>query len=304
MRRQWWVTAIFVATTLLVGACGGGGNSPTQTGTTLSAPVPDALKQKGKLVAGVKCDNPPYGFIDAQGKTVGIEIDYFKRMAQYAFGDANAVELVCNSTAARIPSLLSNRVDILAGTLGVTIDRAKVIDFSDPFYTSFSLWLALKDKPFSDVAYLNGKTMTAITGDAGIAWLGKCLPTTHVLQFATTSQAVASVADGRSVGYFDDDTLLVGLAQQDPKFIVTGPLLKVLGYAWAFGVRKGDSQMLAWANAAIAQMQKEDFFWTTVAKWNPDPKVQEILKAGVRRPDFTPDYKSYQASYSATLSCQ
>lgn len=304
MKRQWWVTAIFVATAVLTGACGGGTNTPTQTGTKLSAPVPDAVKQKGKLVAGVKCDNPPYGFIDAQGNTVGIEIDYFKQMALYAFGDSNAVTLVCNSTAARIPSLLSNRVDILAGTLGITTDRAKVIDFSDPFYTSFSAWYSLKSKPFTDVAYLAGKTMTVTTGDAGIPWLTKCLPNTKLLQFATTSQNVASVADGRSVGYFDDDTLLVSMALQDPKFIVTGPLLTPLGYAWGFGVRKGDSQMLAWANAAIAQMQKEDFFWKTVTKWNPDPSVQAILKAGVRRPDFTPDYKSYQASYSATLSCQ
>ena len=39
-------------------------------------PVPDALKKAGVVRIGIKCDYPPDGFLDSQGKNQGIEVDY------------------------------------------------------------------------------------------------------------------------------------------------------------------------------------------------------------------------------------
>src|SRR5689334_16036539 len=96
MRPSLWLLAVTAA--LLV-ACGGTvvPSSPaTPTAVPkLTAPLPAYVQQKGKLSVGVKCDYPPFGLTDANGQIVGYEIDMVRRMAFYAFGSPDAVELQC-----------------------------------------------------------------------------------------------------------------------------------------------------------------------------------------------------------------
>ena len=42
----------------------------------------DAVKGRGTLVAGVRFDTPPYGSLDASGKSVGIDIDIANEVAK------------------------------------------------------------------------------------------------------------------------------------------------------------------------------------------------------------------------------
>ena len=39
----------------------------------------DVVKQRGTLIAGVKSDYPPFGYIDASGNLVGFDIEVMKR---------------------------------------------------------------------------------------------------------------------------------------------------------------------------------------------------------------------------------
>src|SRR5262245_54301804 len=41
----------------------------------------DAVKARGTLIAGVKTDYPPFGYIDEAGKTVGFDIDIVEYIA-------------------------------------------------------------------------------------------------------------------------------------------------------------------------------------------------------------------------------
>ena len=38
------------------------------------SPLPEAIKKQGLIRAGIKCDYPPDGFLDAQGKNQGVEV--------------------------------------------------------------------------------------------------------------------------------------------------------------------------------------------------------------------------------------
>src|SRR6266536_1827017 len=55
-------------------------------------PVPDTLKKAGIVRIGIKCDYPPDGFLDNQGKNQGIEVSLARQIASDALGDAAKAE--------------------------------------------------------------------------------------------------------------------------------------------------------------------------------------------------------------------
>ena len=72
---------------------------------------------------GVKCDFPPFGFIDVRGSHDGYDVQVARRFASLAFGSKNKVEFTCVTTPSRIPALQSSQVDIIISTLTWTQAR-------------------------------------------------------------------------------------------------------------------------------------------------------------------------------------
>jgi len=93
--RRGLAAAVAVGLALLLG-----GPGPADAQSTL-----EVVKKRGKLIAGVKTDFPPFGTIDASGRNVGFDVDVAHRFAQALFNDANQVELVTSGN--RIPFLQS-----------------------------------------------------------------------------------------------------------------------------------------------------------------------------------------------------
>ena len=110
-------------------------------------PVPEAIKKQELLRVGVKCDYPPDGYLDAQGKPQGVEVSLARQIATYAFGSSDKIELTCVTAANRIPSLQGGKIDLILATLGVSAERAQVVDFSDNYAWGGSDVLCRKTAP-------------------------------------------------------------------------------------------------------------------------------------------------------------
>ena len=63
-------------------------------------PLPANIKSRNRFIIGVKCDVPPFGYIDVQGKNAGFDVEIGRWFARYAFGRAQRVTFVCAPTAA------------------------------------------------------------------------------------------------------------------------------------------------------------------------------------------------------------
>src|SRR5918995_3980008 len=64
-------------------------------------PLPAQVRRRGHWIIGVKCDAPPFGYVDIRGENAGFDIDIARAFARFAFGRANRVRFECAPTAAR-----------------------------------------------------------------------------------------------------------------------------------------------------------------------------------------------------------
>ncbi|MFC9077814.1 transporter substrate-binding domain-containing protein [Streptomyces sp. NPDC057062] len=273
-----------------------GGSGASARPVDVGAPLPAEVKSRGKLAVGVKCDYPPFGYIDEASKNAGFEIDIAHQLASYAFGDPNALTLTCVTGSNRVSFLTSKRIDLIEATMNYTPERAQTIDFSTPYFASGVKLLVPKNSPITSFDELAGKQVIGISGATASLWLTQCMKDVKQTLFAQTSQALTALNQNRGVAFAQDDTLLLDLAAKNPN-------LKVVGDAkadspWGMGVRKGDAQMLAWINGALAHMQKTDFFWSEFQKTVTDTTAQQQFAKYLPRPGHNVTYPS-----GSTIQC-
>lgn len=287
---------LLVAVALAVSACGSsstgggqsGGSAAASSGgagggaANLGVPVPSNVQSKGKLAVGVKCDYPPFGYIDEAGKNAGFGIDLAHQMAAYAFGNPDALTLTCVTGTNRVPFLTANKIDLVIATMNYTPERAQTIDFTTPYFDSGVKLLVPKGSAITSFKALAGQTVISIKGTTASIWLTQCMKDVHQQLFDQTSEALTALNQKRGVAFAQDDTLLVDLAAKNTNLEVVGDAKA--DSPWGMGVRKGDKAMLDWTNAALKKMQTADLFWTAFQKAVPDTTIQKQFEKFVPRP--------------------
>lgn len=91
----------------------------------------DDIISSGTLRCAVTLDFPPMGFRDANNEPVGFDVDYCRDLAK-ALGVT--AEIVETPFPDRIPALISGRADVGVASTSDTLERAKTIGFSIPYF--------------------------------------------------------------------------------------------------------------------------------------------------------------------------
>jgi polar amino acid transport system substrate-binding protein len=284
---------VIAAAALLLTACGGSDTpgdqvQPAGKPVDVGAPLPANVQQKGKLAVGVKCDYPPFGYIDESGANAGFEIDVAHRLANYAFGDPGKVELTCVTGSNRVPFLTTNRIDLIMATMNYTPERAETIDFTSPYFAGGVKMLVPANSQVKDWDDVAGKQVITIKGSTASLWLTQCMPDVEQVQFEQTSEAVTALQQDRATAFAQDDTLLVDLASKNKSTKVVGDVKA--DSPWGMGVRKGDTAMKSWVDGAIKKLRDEDLFWKDFQTTVSDKAVQEQFEKVIPRPGNTLAY--------------
>ena len=242
--------------------------------------LPAQVKRRGRWEIGVKCDFPPFGYIDVRGHNAGYDVEIAQRFAQLAFGSKKRVKLTCVTTPSRIPTLQQKRVDIIISTLTWTAAREEVIDYSSPYYSATGRLLVPNNSTLN-LRSLGGKTVTTTTGSIYDRWLKNCFKSTSSLLTDSPVTAVDNVKQGRADTFMFDDAYLLGVATQDPTLRMTSD--KFLNIPWGIGIRKNEPAMKKWVNAALLYMKKRDEF-IAILKHNSPARLFKSFKGNVPRP--------------------
>jgi len=245
--------------------------------------LPSQVKSRKRWEIGVKCDFPPFGFIDVRGNNDGYDVRVARRFAELAFGSKKKVNLTCVTTPSRIPTLMSNRVDIIISTLTWTAARAEQVQYSIPYYSATGRLLVPNNSSLR-IASLSGKTVATTRGALYATWIRNCFKDTKLLEVDSPALAVAAVKDGRADTFMFDDTFLLGVATQDRDVRLTPD--KFLTVPYGIGIRKGDTATTRWVNAALRYMKKRDEF-VKILRANAPARIVPSFLDNVPRPKNT-----------------
>ncbi|MCF4995255.1 transporter substrate-binding domain-containing protein [Pseudomonas syringae] len=220
--------------------------------------VPDQIKEAGQLRAGVRCDQPPYGFQDGNGEFAGVEVEMSRQIALWALGSKDKVTFTCVTAENRVPQLLGRKVDFLIATLGVTPERLRVIDFTQPYRWGASDVVVKKDSTINKIVDLKGKTLATLKGSVQAKWFEDHMPDVKTLRMNSAADALQTFRQGRADAYTHDAATLVVVADNDKNArLLNEPFL--ISDA-AIGVRKHDEKWRDYLSAAVARMHEEKLF--------------------------------------------
>lgn len=89
----------------------------------------DQILRSKKIRIAVDVASPPFGILNKEGKPEGSEVATAQQLAKDMGVE---LELVQVPAPARIPSLVSGRVDVTISSISTTIERAKAVAFANP----------------------------------------------------------------------------------------------------------------------------------------------------------------------------
>jgi polar amino acid transport system substrate-binding protein len=286
-----------------------GGAAPTAAAGPAAAqakqaklpPLPAQVKSRKRWVIGVKCDFSPFGYIDVTGHNAGYDVEVARQFALLAFGRTNRVNFVCVTTPSRIPALQTNRVDIIVSTLTWTKARTEVIDFSIPYYGATGRLAVNKTSSIQSIKDLSGKNVVTTRGALYSPWTKLCVPGANLSEVDSPASAVLAVKNGQADTFMFDDAFLLGVVTQDRDMRLTKD--KFLQIPWGIGIRKGETDMKAWVDAALRRLQTKDFFYNVALKKNAPKSLLDDFAPNVPRPGKSLKYpEDRDAATDCTVS--
>ncbi len=227
------------------------------------------IQDRGRLIAGVSADTLLLGARNPlTGKIEGFDIDMLHAVSNAIFGSPDKIEYRVITTAQRIPALQTpaekGGVDIVARALTINCARWKQIDFSTEYYRAGQKVLVAKGAtvngaPVKGIADLKGKRVCAPNGSTSMDKL-KTYPGLIPVGSDTHTGCLVLFQQGKVDAITGDDTILAGLAAQDPyASVVKAPAFTVEPYG--LGISKDHADFVKFVNGVLAQM-RTDGQWT------------------------------------------
>lgn len=243
------------------GGNGGGTSTGGQTSTL------DTIKQRGKLIAGVKYDTNLFGLKNPQtGKVEGFDVDIAKALGKKILGDPSKVELKEVTSSTRINLLKNGDIDLIAATMTITEDRKKEVNFSDVYFKAGQSLLVPKNSKITGIQDLNANTkVIAVKGSTSVKNIKEKAPKAQVLEFPNYADAFTALKSGKGDVLTTDNAILLGMQKQDPNFHLVGGLFTDEPYGIA--VKKGDDAFTQYINDFLKELKSSGEYDTLYKKW-------------------------------------
>jgi polar amino acid transport system substrate-binding protein len=150
------------------------------------------------LKVGVAANRVPVEFVAGDGTITGLDPELACRIAA---GLGMRVEFHDMKFAALINALESGKVDLIIANMTRTEERARMVDFSEPYFSNPNRFLIRKEDDGSSLGLavpedVNGKTVGVFTGSAQDAYISKTYPQAKVFRFNTLSKMENALKSG------------------------------------------------------------------------------------------------------------
>lgn len=201
---------------------------------------------------------PPFSTLDASGKWGGWEVEFIDAICAEAQLDCVITPIAWDAI---IPSLTSQKIDVIMSSMSITEKRLQTIDFSDKYYSDNGYAIATAKGAAIEPTFdgLKDKVLGVQVSTNGQIYASKHL--TDIVSEMKTYQTLDELTQDLAAGRVDAVLAsrislsaflrseqgracceLKGMAPEDPEFAVRGV---------GAGLRKGDAELKQKINAAI-----------------------------------------------------
>jgi len=223
----------------------------------------DTIAKSGVVRVGVFEDYPPFGSIGPDMKPQGYDID----VANLIGKALNAkVELVQVTGDNRMAYLADHKADLLL-SVGQTPERAKVIDFSQPYAPYYLAVFGPKSLPVKNAGDLAGKTVAVARGTLEDLSVSKVAPPSAVIKrFDDPNGAISAFLSGQAqllvVGNDVGATIMARHPANDPE-----QKFSLFSSPDHVGLNKNEPRLKQKVDDAIAAAKKDGSMNAISLKW-------------------------------------
>ena len=206
---------------------------------------------------------PPFDSPDASGNWVGWEVDFINAICTSAAIDCAITPVAWDGI---IPSLTSGQIDVIMASMSITAERAQVIDFSDKYYNTPAAVAVAKGSGITPTAEgLAGKIIGVQVSTIHEDYVNKYFAAgaAEVKVYATQDEANADLQAGRIDATQADSITLDAFLTSETGMaccesagnVANDP--EILGAGVGAGLRKGEAELMAKINKAIADVRAD-----------------------------------------------
>lgn len=227
--------------------------------------TPAAAQQTMKV--GSTPTGIPFTFLDTKTNTIqGIMVDIVTEVGKRANFNVQ-IEPLQFSTL--IAALTANKIDLISAAMYITPVRQEQIDFSDPIYTyGEGLIVPKKDtKNYVTFDDMKGYAVGAQVGTAYVEPLKKVFSDVKI--YDTIPDILRDVNAGRlQAGFADYPIAAYNVAQGNfPEARVVNTYKQTMVGSIGIGMRKGQPELMAKVNKALAEMKADGTIKKILAKY-------------------------------------
>lgn len=246
----------------------------------------DDIISAGKLRCAVTLDIPPNGYRDEKHEPAGFDVDYCYDLAK-ALGVKP--EVVETQLPDRIPALISNRADVAVASTSDTLQRAKTVGFSIPYFAFKEVVLTRKDTGITSYEGMKGHKTGAVAGTyEGIQWEADVKkmndPNTTFRAYQSSADVLLALNQGQ-IDAMPAVTTLVNKLEKSGKYpdlVVAGDTPYVPDYL-ALATLRNEQGLINYLNLFVHQQVRTGRYAELYKKWFGDGPVVDLTIKGVYR---------------------
>jgi glutamate/aspartate transport system substrate-binding protein len=212
MRKRWAVCAALAAMVL---ACN---VRAQEVSGTLKK-----IRDSGAIMLGLQTESVPFAYKGPDGKIIGYSVELCQRIAEGLKAQLSLAALEVKSrplvSAARVPLLTGNAVDLVCGSMSHTVEREAQVSFTYSHFFSRVRTVVRKDSAARTLKELAGERVVLATGTTAVRLIHIYERSNEVKfdkQYAGNfSQAFSALQEGKAAAFVMDDILISGLIAQN-----------------------------------------------------------------------------------------
>lgn len=229
-----------------------------------------AIRARGRLLVGLDPGSNLFSFRDpTTGALDGFDVDIARELARDLLGDPELIEYRILGSADRERALQERTVDVVVKTMTITCERREHVAFSTSYLQAHQRVLTAKTSGIAGLGDLAGKRVCVVRGTTSLDRIRREQPAASILTVPSWADCLVVLQQRQVDAISTDDTLLAGLAVQDPITHVVGPDLSTEQYG--IGMPKDADDLVRHVNATLERIRADGTWNRVYQHWLAGP---------------------------------